>query len=109
MIDNRRIEQCARICDAMVLELAAQKIVTKNGTPSARANRQIDYAIRAVERVAQRIRVMKTIAAPDSAAADTDRLEEALAILREVHPALEATHGSAWKKTINARITAVLR
>lgn len=64
MADDDLIERCAAICDATVEELKKLKPTSRKGQYDRQSPRQIDYAIRAVRRVADRIRAQKGIAAP---------------------------------------------
>lgn len=62
MADDEIIERCALICDVMIGELEILRRTARKSHYDRRSQREIDYAIRAVRRAAERIRVLKGVA-----------------------------------------------
>jgi hypothetical protein len=61
---GKETEACAAICDAMVEELEAIKKSMRRTRHDRNPGREVDYAIRAVKRVAERIRARASLEAP---------------------------------------------
>lgn len=62
MSGNDIIERCALIADGMIAELEKLKEAARTGQLDRRSKLEIDYAIRSVRRVAERIRALKSVA-----------------------------------------------
>lgn len=62
MSDDDIIERCALICDAMLGELETLRRTARKSHYDRRSQREIDFAIRAVRRNAERIRALKSVA-----------------------------------------------
>lgn len=60
MTDDK-IEQCARACEGIIADLTAQKTKLKKGQKDRRAILEIEYAIRALRRAAERVRALKSV------------------------------------------------
>lgn len=104
MTDDEQVERCARECDTMAKELEAHRPTSRRGTTDRQSPREIDYAIRAVRRVAERIRSLKDPAADPRPAKNGDNLHKALAILKELRPVIAHAAGSTWKRQILRRL-----
>lgn len=64
MAGDDNIERCASICDAMIRELETLRPSARKGQYDRQSPRQIDYAVRAVRRVGERIRALKGVSEP---------------------------------------------
>lgn len=64
MPDDEQIEICAKVNDSMVEELAKIRSSARRGQYDRQSARQIDYAMRALKRAAERIRALKGISEP---------------------------------------------
>lgn len=60
--DDEVIERCAQLADAMAAELQKLRITARKTHYDRQTPRQIDYAIRTVRRLAERIRALKGVA-----------------------------------------------
>lgn len=58
------VERCATQCDGVIAELQDMKPNARRGQYDRQSVRQIDYAIRAVRRAAERIRALKGVSEP---------------------------------------------
>lgn len=65
MGEDDAIERCAGLADAMVGELEALKKTASRGRYDRQTARRIDYAIRAITRLAERISALKGVSAPE--------------------------------------------
>lgn len=61
MADDDQIEACAKVCDGIIAELTALRPTSRKSQYDRQSPRQIDYAIRAVKRCAERIRALKGV------------------------------------------------
>jgi hypothetical protein len=59
MADEEIVERCAAICDSVAQELEALKPNARQFRYDRQSLREIDYAIRAVHRAAERIRALR--------------------------------------------------
>lgn len=64
MADDAQIERCAQMCDTAVAELEELKIKARKNRYDRQAEREIEYAIRAIMRVAARIRALSSLKPP---------------------------------------------
>lgn len=64
MADDDIVERCAAVCDGIIAELKAMKPKSRQSQYDRQSPLQIDYAIRAVKRAADRIRALKGVSAP---------------------------------------------
>lgn len=62
MDDDETIERCASLGDALVAELEKLRKTARKSHYDRQTPRQIDYAIRNVRRLAERIRALKGVA-----------------------------------------------
>lgn len=109
MAGDAQIERCAKVCDSMALELEQLKPSARRGKYDRQTARQIDYAVRSVRRVAERIRALKSVAADAQAVpGNGDRLAIALEIVREMRPVIAATRKSAWRTLILQKLDELL-
>lgn len=106
MADDEQIEACAHLCDAMIRELETLKPTVRKGQYDRQAPRQIDYAIRAVRRLAERIRALKGLAQIGAAPVNNgDKLAKAIALAGELRPIIAlGTRDSEWRRDILARL-----
>lgn len=102
------LERCAAVCDEMVQELEAQRERAKRNPYDRAADRETDFAIRAVKKIAERIRAQKplddTQPVPDAAA----RLQVALSLIQELRPVIAQSRDSAWKVATLLRVDGLL-
>lgn len=102
---DSRIERCAQICDDMVRELGAQRDKSRKGQYDRKSPREIDFAMRAVARVGERIRTLKPKGEELSPpTADAEMAARAITIITEMRPLIAGMRGSAWKQEMLARI-----
>lgn len=59
--DDEVIERCAALGDAMAMELQKLRTTARKSHYDRQTPRQIDYAIRTVRRLAERIRALKGV------------------------------------------------
>lgn len=59
--DNALIERCAALADAMIKELQKLRTTARKTHYDRQTPRQIDYAIRTVRRLAERVRALKGV------------------------------------------------
>lgn len=106
MVEDEQLERCAQQCDAMVRELESQKPTARKGQYDRQTPRQIDRAIRAVRRVGERIRALKSMDAHEAHALDSngDKLARAIALAKDVKPVIAKMRESAWKQEILRRL-----
>lgn len=104
MTDDELIDKCARLCDAMILELEAQKPGARKGQYDRQSPLRIDFAIRSVRRVGERIRALKGVQEPDAPKSDSGKLAKAIALAKELRPTIAKTAGSAWRQEMLQRI-----
>lgn len=106
MADDEQIERCARVCDAMIRELEGHKPKARKSQYDRQSPRQIDYAIRAIRRVAERVRALKGVTHEPTAThqSDGDKLAMAVAIANELRPVIAKSRDSAWRQEMLRRL-----
>lgn len=108
-MDDDQIEICAQLCDAMVKELTASRKTARKSQYDRQSPRQIDYAIRAVARLGERIRALKSIThTAHGIESDADKLASAIAIAKELLPIIAKTRDSAWKHEMVRRLSELI-
>lgn len=109
MGDDALIEYCARVCDSMAQELVDMKPTARRGKYDRQTSRQIDYAIRAVRKAAERIRALKGVEYDvPIAPGNGDKLTKALEIAKELRPVIAKARRSTWRQTILRKIDELL-
>jgi len=102
--DAVRIEQCLAICDQTVSELKALKTNAHKKERDRQFLRQIDYAIRTTNRIAERIRLLQATPAQAAGAINGDKLEQAILLAKALRPVIVKTPHSAWQQDMLRRI-----
>lgn len=109
MVDDGQTERCALICDEMAKELEGLRTRARRGQYDRRSGREIDYAIKAVRRVGDRIRALKGLAHETAQpAGDGDKVSKAIAIAKELRPLIARSSKSAWRQAMLARLDDLL-
>lgn len=105
--DTTIIEQCAAVVDHVAdeLEAALKPQTPKSAKPDRTTVTRFRFAIRWAKKTAARIRALDPKGSSHTASlVDTDKLEKAVVMLKELRPVIETTRPSNWKREILGKI-----
>jgi len=110
MIDTDIIAQCILLCEERISHLEAQRVTARKNQYDRHSVREIDFGLRELRQTIARMRTLQgaqavTIIKPNNG----ERLNSAIAALKELRPSIVKSMDSVWKNRMLRIIDALIQ